>query len=257
MAKSRNPRRRRAPRRKSNAPSKSFVKKVKKIIHGQAETKQAFHVCTSTSFNSGIDAGGDAIRVLPHINQGTADNARIGDQIRAQSLSIKGAIVYNPSVGQYGTYANARLGVRVMVIQPRMFSDITSVLGTTSSWMPNLLRKGGTNTAFTGVLNDLWAPINSDYFIKYYDKVFYLNAPYLTTAVGSTEMQGATKIFKHNFKLRNKLLKFDGNIGGGLTPTNYAPTFVVGYVHMDGSSPDVATTAIQVTWDAIFNYEDA
>jgi len=257
MAKLRNPRRRRAPRRKSSAPSKAFVKKVKKIIHGQAETKQAFHVLTPLSFNSGIDAGGDAIRVLPHINQGISDNARIGDQIRAQSLMLKGAIVYNPSVGQYGTYANARLGVRVMVIQPRMFADITSVLGTTASWMPNLLRKGGTNTAFTGVLNDLWAPINSDYFIKYYDKVFYMTAPYQQTAIGSTEMQGATKIFKHNFKLRNKLLKFDANIGGGLTPTNYAPTFVVGYVHMDGSAPDVATTAIQVTWDAIFKYEDA
>lgn len=252
----------RRPRRgaklaKRAKPSKTFKKKVLAVIRTQAETKQAFHAVTSVSYNSGINAIGDVTRILPSIGQGTNDFQRIGDQLKGLSLTVKGAIVYNPSIGQYGTYANARLGVRMMIVQPRQFNNLDDVQSNAAAWLTFLLKKGGTTTAFTGILSDLWAPINSDGIIKYYDKVFYMDAPYQQTAVGSAYMGGSTRIFSHKMRLRNKTLKYDSSISGGLNPTNYAPVLLIGYTHMDGSAPDVATTAIQLSYDTVFNYEDA
>lgn len=248
---------RKSTRKRVAKPSKTLKKQVQKIIHADVETKQAFHAVTAVSYNSGINAVGDVTRVVPSIGQGTGDNQRVGDQLKAQSLTIKGAIVYNPSIGQYGTYANARLGVRMMIVQPRQYSNLDDVQSNAGAWLTFLLKKGGTTVAFTGVLSDLWAPINSDAIIKYYDRVVYLDAPYQQTAVGSVTMGNSTRMFSHTLKLRNKTLKYDSNISGGLNATNYAPVFIIGYVHMDGSAPDVATTAIQLSYDTIFNYEDA
>lgn len=253
----RNYRRRRANKKNRAKATGAFRKKVLSVIRAQAETKQAFHALSSISYNSGINAIGDVTRIVPSIGQGTGDFQRIGDQLHGLSLTIKGAVVYNPSVGQYGTYANSRLGVRMMIVQPRQYSNLDDVQSNAGAWLTFLLKKGGTTTAFTGVLSDLWAPINSDGIIKYYDKVVYLDAPYQQTAVGSVTMGNSTRIFKHTMKLRNKVLKYDSSISGGLNATNYAPVFLIGYVHMDGSAPDVATTAIQLSYDTVFNYEDA
>jgi len=257
MSQKRNYRRRRANKKNRAKATGAFRKKVLSVIRAQAETKQAFHAVQAVSYNSGINAIGDATRIVPSIGQGTGDFQRIGDQLKALSLTVKGAIVYNPSVGQYGTYANSRLGVRMMIVQPRQFNNLDDVQANAGAWLTFLLKKGGTTTAFTGILSDLWAPINSDGIIKYYDKVFYMDAPYQQTAVGSTTMGKSTRLFKHTMKLRNKTLKYDSSISGGLNATNYAPVLLLGYTHMDGSAPDVATTAIQLSYDTVFNYEDA
>ena len=246
---------RRAFVKKSVKPSKSLVKVVQKIIHKDAETKQAYTSLATTAFNSGITSTGDIIQVLPNIAQGSADNQRIGDQLRGQSLIIKGAIVGNPSTGSYGTFANSRLGVRVFVVQPRNLSDLTSVQAS-ASWLNQLLKKGGTTVAFTGVISDLWATLNTDDIIKYYDKVHYITMPYQSTALGSAVMSGSTKILNIPIRMRNKLLKYDNGISSGITPTNFAPVMLIGYAHMDASSPDSLTTAINCQFDYIFNYED-
>jgi len=251
--------RRRVFRKKNraNQPSKAFAKKVRAVLHKNVESKQAFASLPATAFNSGITAVGDIQNLLPTIAQGTADNARIGDQLRGQRLSIKGAVVYSPSLGSYGTYANSRLAVRVMIIQPKQYGDYSAIYNNFSSWSAILLKKGGTTTNFSGTLSDLWAPINTDAITKYYDKIMYLNGPYERTAVGGYQMLGSTKFFNINLKMRNKLLKFDASVSGGLSPTNYAPVMLIGYVHMDGSAPDGASTAIVAQYDSIFTYEDA
>jgi len=237
-------------------PTKSFKKAVQKIIHSDVETKQAYHIMAPTNFNSGIDAAGDAIRILPNVSQGVDVSNRIGNQLTARKLTLTGAITWSPSIGSFGIYPNTRIGVRLFVIQPRQYSDIASVQANTATWMPTLLQKGSTATAFTGAINDLWAPINTEAFIKYYDKVHYLNGTYQATAVGMSQLLGSTKIFKIPLKCRNKVLKYE-NALSSVNPTNYAPVFCIGYAHMDGSAPDVVSTAIVVQWDAVFDYEDA
>jgi len=240
--------------------NKAFVKKVQSIIHADVETKQAFHSITAESFNSGINASSDTKRIVPTITQGTADYQRIGDQLKALTLTVKGAIVYNPTilpVSQYGTYANSRLGIRLMVVQPRQYANLDDVQLYSPTWTALLLKKGGNVVGFTGVLSDLWAPINSDAIITYYDRIMYMTAPYQVTAVGSQVMSGSTKMINIKMKCRNKVLKYDTTVSLGAQPTNYAPVLCIGYVHMDGSSPDVSTTAIQMSFDSVLDYEDA
>lgn len=106
----------RSYRKRAAKPSKNFVKKVQKIIHADVETKQAYYILAPTNFNSGIDVTGDVIRVLPNISQGTDVSNRIGNQLKGQSLSLKGCVSWSPSVGTFGSFANARLGVRLMVV---------------------------------------------------------------------------------------------------------------------------------------------
>ena len=236
--------------------TKQQEKAVVALVHKNAETHQAFHSIVSENFNSSPNSTADAKRIMPSINKGDEDYQREGDRLTGRSLTVRGAIVYNPSVGQYGTYANARLGVRLMVVQPRIYSNIDDVQNNASTWLAYLLKKGGTTTAFTGILSDLWAPINTDGIIKHYDKIFYMDAPYQQTAVGSVLMGRSTRLFTIKMKVKDKILKYENSVSGGIQPTNYSPVVLIGYTHMDGSAPDSVTTAIQLSYDVIFNFDD-
>ena len=248
MVKSNNPKRR---GRKNPKPSKSFVKKVMTVIHKTAESKQAFTSQSNVFYNSGINANGDTVSILPSITKGTNDNQRIGDQLRGQRLQLKGAIQL---VSPQGTLSNCRVAVRMMVVMPKQYTVFDNSV--TGGWMPYLLKKGGATTAFTGILSDLWAPINTDMITKYFDKVFYLNTAY-NAAAGISTLGNSVKFFSHKFNLKNKLLKYDDAAQAGTLPVGYAPQIILGYVHMDGTGPDTLTTAITMSFDSIFTYEDA
>lgn len=251
----------RAPRRyarkrvtKAKKLSKPMVKAIQKIIHKDVESKSAYAQQYNTSFNSGINSAGDAIQLLPNITQGTTDNARIGDQIRAQRLRLKGFVTTNLT---YQSYSNCRLGVRIMIVQPKMYKDLSTILTNATTWMATLLKKGGTTAGFTGIVPDLMADINTDTITTYYDKVFYVNTPYVATSVGDLATYNSVKFFSKSLNLRNKLLRYDSNVNGGLTPVDYNPVMLVGYVHLDGSSPDTITTQIAMSCDSYLDYEDA
>ena len=247
----------RAKRAKPRKTGKSLKKAVLKIMNSEAETKQVYNEVLPTQFNSGISGVGDILRVMPNLGNGTGEANRIGNEVEMWKLQVKGAIVYNPSTGSYGSYANARIGVRLLIIQPRMYSNIDSIVSNAVTWQQQLLRKGLTQSYFTGVMSDLWAPINSDAIITYYDKIHYIQGPYVTSAAGAVQMIGSTKFFQWNYRPKTgKKLKYDPVFAAGLNPTNYCPVLCVGYVHMDGSAPDTLSTAINLQFDSTMNFKD-
>jgi len=251
----------RAPR-KVGRPSKALTQAIKKVIHQQTENKEAYRALGLTAFNSGIDNTGDSVLVVPDISTGTQDNARIGDQLRAQKLSIRGHIISASQIPQ--TSPNSRIAVRMMVVQPRYLSNRVTVLAQSTVWQSTLLKKGGSTTGFTGEISDLYAPINTDAIIKYYDKVIYLPIPQVYVGTGTTSVNTVTsidvsksvKFFNINLKVKNKLLKYDATIST-TQPLNYSPTFILGYVHLDGSTADVINTQVSCAFDSVFQYEDA
>lgn len=247
-------RKRRNVRKAGGYKSKSFAKAVQRIVHKDVESKSAYNQQYSINFNSGINSSGDALQILPNIAQGTADNARIGDQVRAQKLRVKGFVTSNLT---YQSYSNCRLGIRVMIVQPKMYQDYATIIAQAAVWMGTLLKKGGTTTGFTGIVPDLMADINTDAITKYYDKVFYVNTPYVATSVGDLATYNSVKFFSKTLNLRNKLLRYDSSINSGLTPVGYNPVMLVGYVHLDGSSPDTITTQVTMSCDSYLDYEDA
>lgn len=239
--------------RRSVKPSKTFAKKVQAIIRKNVETKQAFRSENNSPINPNITTIGDIFQLLPNVLQGTTDQARIGDQIRGQSITVKGFALANLT---YTGISSCRLGVRIMIVQPKQYGSFAQIQGNATAWLQLLLKRGGTTSAFTGIVQDLFSNINTDAITCYYNKVMYINAPYLQTAVGDTSVFNTTKFFSKTLKLKNKLLKYDGSIDSGLTPSQYNPVLLIGYVKLDGTAPD-ANNQISLSYDTYFNYEDA
>lgn len=253
-------------------PNKNLMKTIKKIIHQQSETKCAFTTVPMTSFNSGMNGSSDMLPLLPPVSQGVLDNQRVGDQIRAQTLTIKGHMYINstPIIGisqnvyAVPTNSNSRIAVRMIVCQPKNISSSDLIL-TNPSWINSLIKRGGTTNAFTGSVADLYAPVNRDAVTVYHDKTFYLSLDPLVVAgtypagtlIPTTGTRQALKFFNFSLKCKNKLLKYDSNVGSGLAPVNYSPICLFGYAHLDGSAPDTFTTIVNAQADINFTYEDA
>lgn len=244
----------RSARKSKSFSSKSFRKAVQTVIHKDVETKSAYTFTNAVAFNSGMTVVGDCIQIVPNISRGVDDNERIGQQLRAQKLKIKGFLTASFN---YVTASASRIGVRVMIVQPKMYSDLTSILAGSPVWLPTLLKQGGATVAFTGIVNDLQADVNTDAITKYYDKIFYMNAPYVYTSVGVVDTRNTVKFFSKTLNLRNKLMLYDDDINAGLTSTNYNPVMLVGYCHLDGSGPDTVSTQVSMTCDNYLYFEDA
>lgn len=249
-------------------PSKSFIKKVKKVLHEQAESKQAYINLgdTLTNFNSTISGSNDALQIVPNISQGTADYQRIGDQIRAQKLLIQGHIKLYPPTQVVGTLANApqiaNVMARMFILSLKPAPSYDGILGY-SGQLNGLLKKGGTTTGFTGKISDLYAPVNTDLFTVHYDKVFNLSQSYTflpsTTGAGnevSIAQDKSVKFFNKTIKLKNKILKYDSTWGGGLLPSNYGPFLCMGYSYLNGTSGDTVNTQLGMTFISTLQYED-
>lgn len=235
-------------------PTKAFAKKVQTIINKNLEDKQAYLQAVDQSFNSGIQNLGDALQILPNISQGTDDNNRIGDQIRAKRMVVQGHFI---SALTLQNYNNARMAVRIMIVQPKALRDLASIQGTTS-WMLSLLKKGGTTTAFTGAVQDIYAPINTDLVTKYYDKVFFIKCPYAPAGPsGDLNETLNTRFFKCVFKFKNKLLRYDDSVGSNITPTSFNPVIVLGYAMLNNATPDTVTTAINMSFISTLDFQDA
>lgn len=240
--------------------SKGFKKAVQRIINKNAENKQGLITYGPVSYNSAINASGDCTAIIPNITTGTGDNARIGDQIRATSIKIKGAVVWNPSTANFNSYNSSRLCCRLMIVQPKAYSTLNDVINNAASWTAILLKTGGTTTGFTGQMADLWKDINRDAITCYYDKKFYLTGTYgpSTAATSDIQLLGATKFFSKTMRFRGagKLLKYDASVNSGVQPTMFAPVMILGYVYMNGGAPTVLNTDVQLSFDSIFNYQD-
>ena len=83
----------------------------------------------------------------------------------------------------YTSYSQCRIGVRMMIVSPKHYTAYSAILANSTQWLNTLLKKG-TQTAFTGVVSDLYAPINNDAITTYYDKLIYIQNPYIATNIG-------------------------------------------------------------------------
>lgn len=246
--------------RKSN-----FVKAVKRVISSTVETKQAFMTSATNSltlFNSGINAAGDMLQVLPNISQGTTDNSRIGDQIIAKKLNIKGYVKLNVNdVMDSLTLPNVIC--RLMVISLKYRSAYPDSAGS-SAPLAALLKKGGTTTNFSGNLSDIYADVNTDLWTVHADRKFYLNQSYVATpgaapaqSIVSTDVSKTVKFFNINVNCRNKKLLYDGAVTSGLSPTNFAPMLVLGYAYLSGDVIDTVSANVGLHYISKFDFEDA
>lgn len=244
--------------------SKNLKKAIKKVISEQTETKQAFTTSGNTliKFNSNIDSVGDLVQILPGISSGTGENQRIGNQIRSQSLNIKGFIKLDLNEIPDSTKL-PNVMVRMMVVSMKTAGSFIDAQAQ-SPKIGTLLKKGATTTAFSGLLQDLYAPINTDVFTVHYDKRFNLSQSYINSQGASPpstffaqDISNTVKFFNIKVKCKNRLLKFDEDVGSDILPSNFAPFILLGYSYLDGSSADALDTKVGLCYDSILNFEDA
>jgi len=242
-------------RKRSAQPTKAFVKKVQSIIHKDVETKQAFTSIATTGYGGSITgAAGSVTYVLPTVGYGTLENEKIGDQIRAQSLKVEGWLTQSLSA----TYINAsRIVCRVFIVQPKLYTDRNEIVANAPSWCAALLKRGSIETSFSGSIQDLTAPVNTDLITCYYDKLFTVSVPALVTSTGAVETAYSTKYFAKTFNLKNKLLKYSSNYAGGIAPTNWCPVILMGYCFVNGSAATPETSSVSMSMTSLLKYEDA
>lgn len=247
------------PRKIKSAPANSMVKAIEKVatrvFHKNVETKQSFTSIASTGYGGSITGGaGSVTYVLPNVAVGTLENERCGDQIRAQSLKVEGWLTQSLSA----TYINAsRIVCRVFIVQPKLYTDRNEIVSNAPSWTASLLKRGATETAFTGAIQDLTAPVNTDLITCYYDKLFSVSVPALVTATGAVETAYSTKYFVKTFNLKNKLLKYTSTYAGGISPTNWCPVILMGYCFVNGSTATPETASVSMSMTSLLRYEDA
>lgn len=262
---------RRYAKRVRRAPKRRLVRRVRRAVRRRVrarramrpECKQVCIVQNLTQFNSGINDAGDNRQIIPSMSKGTNAYNRIGDECVALKLLIRGHMIMNAT---YQDTNSARIGVRMMIVQPKRYlnqSDVSSGTG----WQAALLKRGSGTFGFTGLIADLYCPINRDAVTVYYDRVYYLSMPVVqrTTTTGTTlvntatetavEMFRTTKMFKIALKLRNKRLKYDDLLGGSY-PENWGPVMINGYAHLNGSSADVTNTQLGVAFDSTLYFKD-
>lgn len=254
----RNSKRSRTSKRRATSvrrrPSKSFVKKVQTVINKNSEDKQAYTSIVNVNYNSAINSSADINFIIPNISTGTEDNQRIGDQLRAKLFKLDGHIITNLT---FTSYSACRIGVRVMVVQPKMYRSQDVIISNATGWLSTLLKKGGTTNYFTGVVSDLYAPINTDTITTYYDKLFYMRTPYVPGSVtNDLNTASSTKFFRFHKNLKNKLLRYDDTVGAAISPVDWNPVLLVGYAKLDSGTPDTITTEINLNWVSTLDYQD-
>lgn len=241
-----------------------FNRKVKMVLSSLAENKQAYHTTGNSliKFNSGIDAVGDLVQILPSVSQGIGENQRIGNQIRSKNLNVRGYIKLDINDVADSTKLPHVL-VRMMVISMKVSPSYQDAQ-TLASKIGTLLKKGGTTTGYSGLIQDQYAPINTDVFTVHHDYKFALKQDFVNVigaAAPSTtipqDVSKTLKFFNFNVKCKNRLLRYDEDVGSDIYPSNFGPFLVLGYTYADGSAADVLDTKVGLCFDSVLTYEDA
>lgn len=242
---------RRAARSK---PAKSFAERVKAVIAADVETKVVVFNSSPTAFNQQINAAGDCLRLMPAILNGTAENQKIGNVIKLQSLNIRGVLTF--ALGQT-TAANTRIGVRMMILKAKRYNDWNAgALDFGTAGYTKLLE--GTNLGFQGTVAQFNTPANRDYFSVVMDKRFYMSQSFSAATTNTAEVWNTTKFV--NFKVpycKNRKVIYDQDYSVD-EPTNFPYFLVLGYTKLDGSAADLPATAyLTFQYSATAHYEDA
>lgn len=249
---------RRVSKKKIVSVPKSVKSYVKSAIHRMAETKQSSVQLDVTGFNSSIGST-DLARLLPVIQQGVAQDTRLGSEIRPIKLVIRGYVLYNT-----GSYLPSRLlGVRMFMWQNKSVRSYATALSSTNV---NLLDLGGDGSTFNGTPLNYNTPHNTDQFHFYCDKKFRIMKPfgYTNSSTGATAMTDVDKSLYHPFTITIKpgqngfpsVLKYDNASGSNQYPTNFAPYWSIGYADLLNYSPDLLDAQLYGQFIATLYYED-
>ena len=178
-------------RKYKSGTKKPMVKLIQSVINKNLEDKYAYKSSIDINYNSAINTQGDLSSVVPAINLGTADNSRVGSQIHGKSLLIQGHMITNLT---NNTYSDVRIAVRMMIVS-QGYAGYEPAFNSAVTWLGYLLKRGGSTMGFTGLVADLYTPINHDAITTHYDKLFFITTPYAPAGPSGMVMPSQTTKF--------------------------------------------------------------
>lgn len=230
------------PRKRARAPRK-LKKIIQKVIARGAEVKSVdlYVPANALTFYAGVNwVANNVLPVSPYagglsILQGTSAGTRIGNRVRLVSLKFKGSLY----VQAYNVTLNPvprPVLVKFWFYYAKNTPTVLTPPGT--DWF----QLGGSSTALTNSLVDLWAPVNADQYTVVKQKTFKLGYASDT----GTGNQLAPQFFTNNdFKLNcnfsfnltkylPKIVKFNDNTAN---PSSRNLALAIQIVNADGSAP--------------------
>lgn len=252
--------------KRSNRPSKSFEKKVNQVIHKNVETKEVSYNLAVTDFNGPVNNVADVCRIVPNLQQGTANGQRIADNVLAQNIDFRGHMMINTVFNTTGINiptaipTNARLMIRAAIISVKKFHCFDDVAATTA-WMGSVLKNGAAVQGLDGTLQSMYLPWNRDVITVHKEFRKFVTIPVIyektATAAGfamtAVGFENSISFMKTKLKCK-KVLKYDNS---SFSPQNYAPIFICSYAHLDGTAADILVSRITTSYVSTLSYEDA
>ena len=264
--------------------STALTKAIKRVVNNQSETKQVawysgplqngtFANASYVNHNAQISSNvSDILRLIPYINQGTADNQRIGETIVPKSLVVNGSVRLSD-----GTLNDVVAGFRddivvvLYVLQHVSLKTYTS-LASLNNFTQLLRTSENTTAAFTGRVVDSQLPVEDQYYRLLSKKKLRLRyagaIPGSATGVPVNSVVSVSNSHSYyadfNFNLSKHLpakLKYPEQVTGGpvlpgaIDPTNSSIFMAVGFYNMDGT-PTPADQLMSIQWSSFLKYKD-
>lgn len=229
---------------------------VRKMLDRKIEDKRVGWLLENgVSHNSGIGPA-DCLPLVQQIvpidsTTGDTSTQRIGDRLKPKSLRVRGIISVAPDQGSI-----QNLYVRVLILAQKDIKVGSSVaagnVDTAHLLKPAFVSAPGlVEVPFRGDTSDVFAPINTDKFRVYYDKVHKL-CPATNATVENT--MGS---YRWSYTFKDMPASFSYDAGNGDWANNFAPFCCVGYAYADGTAPDTVSLRIKSTYSSLLTYEDA
>lgn len=239
--------------RKRSAPSKTFAKKVQKVISKNVESKVSVYTSPSmVPLNQFLDTSNDCLRLIPFVPNGTAQNQKLGTEIRVQSINFRGHLIFTiPQTSVNKT----RIGVRFTILRGKRFNDWQAAQTDFTANYTRLLE--GVITGNQGTVAQFNTPINKDYFSTVMDKRFYMSQSLNPAATTGYATSQTCKLLNFNIPYSRRKLIFEDGLDID-DPVNYPYFLLVNWCMLDGSAVTApGDTSLSLQYTTTMKYEDA
>jgi len=194
--------------KKGTQSTKALKTLVKKVIDSQAEKKMVQFFNSSglntsviasdwSAFNCWILTSDTTSRAMYAISQGTSQGGRVGNQVRTYKMTMKLALIANPTFGSDTNYNACPLYVTLWVVKLKdhIEDTVTALQGVVQS---SFFQNSGATAAFAGDLSDLIKTPNKDQVTVLKRKVYKVGLAQYLSATGNNVSNTASNQYMNN-----------------------------------------------------------
>lgn len=223
---------------------KTFASKVKKVIHGIAESKSWERLEANKALNGAVSGvvsvDPTCINCLPWISQGTGQSGRIGNRIRLVKNKFTGILTMIPPGSGYTYFSPIYL--KMWVFSPKSFTNFVGDMGN-SNWK-QFFQVNNADSGFYGNCLDMLQNVNTELYTVHTTRTFvFTNQLGGYNAVSGNVLQSPSGTCTHRFTLNLskyvKDLRYDDDSSS--RPTNKNLLIAFQTINADGTTNGTVT----------------